>query len=179
MESRIKLAGHAVHPMLVIFPLGLLITSLVFDVMFLVTGRTGLAFVSFAIMAGGVGAGLLASVFGLIDWLAVPRGTQGARGRDLARTHLAGVAGALRRQLGRPLARRRQADRGCDGPVRVGGIVLATISGWLGQELVERLGVGVDPGAHADAPSSLSRERPTPPRPFPPRVVPFPRERQT
>jgi uncharacterized membrane protein len=48
MESRVKLAGHAVHPMLVIFPLGLLFTSLVFDVIFLVTRNTGFAFASFA-----------------------------------------------------------------------------------------------------------------------------------
>jgi hypothetical protein len=30
------------------------------------------------------------------------------------------------------------------------------VSGWLGGELVDRLGVGVDPGANLDAPSSLS-----------------------
>ena len=30
------------------------------------------------------------------------------------------------------------------------------MTGWLGGELVDRLGVGVDPGAHLDAPSSLS-----------------------
>jgi uncharacterized membrane protein len=33
---------------------------------------------------------------------------------------------------------------------------LALITGWLGGELVDRLGVGVDEGAHLDAPSSLS-----------------------
>jgi hypothetical protein len=36
------------------------------------------------------------------------------------------------------------------------GIVLATVTGWLGGELVDRLGVGVDDGANLDAPSSLS-----------------------
>ncbi|HEY6006153.1 MAG TPA: hypothetical protein VIV57_24950 [Anaeromyxobacter sp.] len=30
------------------------------------------------------------------------------------------------------------------------------VSGWLGGELLDRLGVGVDEGAHLDAPSSLS-----------------------
>ncbi len=43
--------------------------------------------------------------------------------------------------LVRPLARRRDAGRG---------------TGCLGGELVDRLGVGVDPGANPDAPSSLS-----------------------
>ena len=35
-------------------------------------------------------------------------------------------------------------------------VVLALISGWLGGELVERLGVGVDEGANLNAPSSLA-----------------------
>jgi uncharacterized membrane protein len=33
---------------------------------------------------------------------------------------------------------------------------LALVTGWLGGELVDRLGVGVDPGAHLNSPSSLS-----------------------
>jgi hypothetical protein len=36
------------------------------------------------------------------------------------------------------------------------GAGLAAVTGWLGGELVDRLGVGVDDGAHLDAPSSLS-----------------------
>jgi hypothetical protein len=35
-------------------------------------------------------------------------------------------------------------------------ILLGAVTGWLGGELVDRLGVGVDDGAHLDAPSSLS-----------------------
>jgi hypothetical protein len=36
------------------------------------------------------------------------------------------------------------------------GVALALVGGWLGGELVDRLGIGVDEGAHPDAPSSLS-----------------------
>jgi uncharacterized membrane protein len=35
------------------------------------------------------------------------------------------------------------------------GAGLALVTGWLGGELVDRLGVGVDDGANLDAPSSL------------------------
>jgi len=35
----------------------------------------------------------------------------------------------------------------------------ALITGWLGGELVDRLAVGVDEGAHLDAPSSLRTPR--------------------
>jgi hypothetical protein len=34
--------------------------------------------------------------------------------------------------------------------------LLAAVTGWLGGELVDRLSVGVDDGAHLNAPSSLS-----------------------
>jgi uncharacterized membrane protein len=39
------------------------------------------------------------------------------------------------------------------------GLGLALVTGWLGGELVDRLGVGVDEGANLDAPSSLTRHR--------------------
>ena len=35
-------------------------------------------------------------------------------------------------------------------------IALGGVTAWLGGELVDRLGVGVDEGAHLNAPSSLS-----------------------
>jgi uncharacterized membrane protein len=43
-------------------------------------------------------------------------------------------------------------------PIALSGVAvgLALITAWLGGELVDRLGVGVDDGAHLDAPSSLS-----------------------
>ena len=38
------------------------------------------------------------------------------------------------------------------------GAALAGATGWLGGELVDRLGVGVDDGANLDAPSSLTHD---------------------
>jgi hypothetical protein len=38
-------------------------------------------------------------------------------------------------------------------------VVLALFTGWLGGELVDRLGVGVDEGANLNAPSSLSGQK--------------------
>ncbi len=34
--------------------------------------------------------------------------------------------------------------------------MLGAVTGWLGGELVDRLGVGVDDGAHLNSPSSLT-----------------------
>ena len=47
MESKARVLGHAAHPMLIVFPLGLFATASVFDTIYLVTGSAGWAEVSF------------------------------------------------------------------------------------------------------------------------------------
>ena len=39
MESKAKMFGHAMHPILIVFPLGLLSTAAIFDVLDLVVSR--------------------------------------------------------------------------------------------------------------------------------------------
>ena len=38
-------------------------------------------------------------------------------------------------------------------------VAVALVTGWLGGELVDRLGVGVDPGAHLNSPSLIKIAR--------------------
>jgi uncharacterized membrane protein len=155
MESRAKAFGHAIHPMLIVFPLGLLATAVVFDIIHLATGGSDWAVVAFWDIAAGVVGGLLAAIFGLVDWLAVPAGTRAKRvgawhgGGNVVVVVLFAVSWLLRLpNPGRPgLA---------PFVVAVLAVLLATVTGWLGGELVERLRVGVHEGAHLDAPSSLT-----------------------
>src|ERR671939_2173905 len=79
MESKAKLFGHPIHPMLIVFPLGLLATSVVFDVIAHATADGKWAEMAFWMIAAGVVGGLLAAVFGLVDWLAIPSGTRAKR----------------------------------------------------------------------------------------------------
>src|SRR5688572_27700201 len=79
MESRAKLLGHPIHPMLIVLPLGLFITAVVFDALYLWLGTPAFATVSYWNIAGGVVGGLLAAVFGVIDFLAIPDGTRAKR----------------------------------------------------------------------------------------------------
>ena len=72
MESKAKLLGHPVHQMLIVFPLGLLATGVVFDVVYLASGNDGFAGVAYWLILSGIIGGLLAAPFGLIDWLAIP-----------------------------------------------------------------------------------------------------------
>lgn len=43
MRSRARFAGHVIHPMLVVFPLGLFITAVVFDALFFLTDSRNFA----------------------------------------------------------------------------------------------------------------------------------------
>ena len=75
MESRAKLFGHPIHQMLVVFPLGLLATGVLFDLIFIANGRPMMAAVAYWMIAAGVIGGLLAAPFGWIDWTGIPSGT--------------------------------------------------------------------------------------------------------
>ncbi len=155
MESRAKVAGHPVHPMLVVFPLGLLATAVVFDVIYLVTNGVRWTEVAYYMIGAGVIGGLAAAIPGTIDWLAIPRGT---RARRIGLIHGVGNAVVLGLFLLSWLLRRDAPGAPPTEAIVAGlaGAGLAVVTGWLGGELVDRLGVGVDDGAHLDAPSSLS-----------------------
>ncbi|HVU51030.1 MAG TPA: DUF2231 domain-containing protein [Polyangia bacterium] len=158
MKSRVVVAGHALHPMLIVFPLGLLATSVVWDVCALATHAPRWALISFWTIVAGVVGALLAAVPGFVDWLGIPRGT---RARRLGTYHLvinlAVVALFIVSLAGRwaTPGGYEAAGAGC---MIVGwiGVALAVVSSWLGGELVETLGVSVREGANPDAPSSLS-----------------------
>src|SRR5829696_7659575 len=79
MESRAKLFGHPIHPMLIPFPLGLLGTALLFDLIDAWGGSEALGQAAHYMIAAGIVSGLLAAVFGAIDWLAIPGGTRAKR----------------------------------------------------------------------------------------------------
>jgi uncharacterized membrane protein len=156
MESRAKLLGHPIHPMLIVLPLGLFIAAVIFDAVFLYNGSAPFASTGYWNIAAGIIAGLLAAVFGLIDWLAIPSGTRAKRiGLFHAGSNVLAIACfALVWWL-----RGQAADLAPTTNiflVEVLALVLGAIGGWLGGELVDRLGVGVDDGAHLNAPNSLS-----------------------
>jgi len=158
MESRAKLFGHPIHQALIVFPLGLLATALLFDLAQLVTGNGFWSEIAFWMIGAGVVSGLIAAPFGFIDWLAIPSGT---RAKRIGALHGAGnvvvvllYGLSLLMRLGNPAAPELPAL----ALAFLGG-GLALITGWMGGELVDRLAVGVDDGANVDAPSSLKVRR--------------------
>jgi uncharacterized membrane protein len=76
MESRAKVFGHPVHQMFIVFPLGLLATAVIFDIIYLVTNHASLSAGAYWMLVAGIVGGLVAAPFGVIDWLAIPHGTR-------------------------------------------------------------------------------------------------------
>jgi uncharacterized membrane protein len=155
MEAKAKLFGHPIHQALIVFPLGVLATAVIFDVIHLVTGNPRWAEVSFWMICAGVIAGLVAAPFGIIDWIGIPGGTRAKRigllhgGGNVVVVLLFAASWFMRR--GNPAAPEMLALL-----LSFAGAGLALITGWLGGELVSRLGIGVSEGANVNAPSSLS-----------------------
>jgi uncharacterized membrane protein len=156
MESRAKLFGHPIHPMLIVFPLGLFIMAVLADIAYMITDHSSFAAVAYWDIAGGIVGGLVAAVFGFIDWLAIPSKT---RAKSIGLYH--GVGNVVVVVLfAVSWLTRREAESHLPSlaasALAIVAILLGAVTGWLGGELVDRLGVGVDDGAHLDAPSSLS-----------------------
>jgi uncharacterized membrane protein len=157
MESRAKFLGHAVHPILIVFPLGLLATAVVFDVIYLIWGNPDMAGVAYWMMAAGIIGGLIAAPFGTIDWFAIPSNT---RAKTIGLMHgLSNVVALLLFAsswwLRNDLPARPETAASVLSLI---GAAVAAVGGWLGGELVERLGVGVDDGANLNAPNSLTTD---------------------
>ena len=156
MESKVKLLGHPVHPMLVVVPLGAFIAAVLFDGLSLWGGLPMLAQVGYWNIALGVVGGLLAALFGFVDWLAIPAKT---RAKRIGLFHGASMVVVVATFAFAWLARRAATDAAATPMlfgIEVAALALGTVAAWLGGELVDRLGVGVDDGAHLNAPSSLS-----------------------
>jgi uncharacterized membrane protein len=155
MKAKATALGHPVHPMLIVFPLGLLPVASIFDIIYLSTDNGHWADVSYWIIAVGIIGALIAAVFGFADWLGIPHGT---RAKSIGLIH--GLANLIVVGLFIVswLMRRPNPPTPPLLAIVLGwlGIIIALFSGWLGGELVYRLSIGVDEGANVDAPNSLS-----------------------
>ena len=158
MDAGAKILGHHIHPIAIVFPLGLLSTAVIFEIVYYITDTRTFADVAYWMMISGVIGGLVAAVFGLLDWLAIPAGT---RAKSVGLMHAGANAAALLLFFISWYLRNGQTTTEPTTLASVlafAGFALALAGGWFGGELVERLGIGVHPGANPDAPSSLVKD---------------------
>jgi len=164
MESKTKLLGHPIHQQLIVFPLGLLASAVIFDLIAWGVGNPGFTQAAFYMIGAGIIAGLLAAVFGFVDWVAIPSAT---RAKRIGAVH--GIVNVVVVLLfvGSFLLR---WNIPANPPALAFicsylGACLALVTGWLGGELVTRLGVGVDDRLDLNAPSSLGHRDTSAPAP--------------
>lgn len=156
MESKAKALGHPIHPMLIVFPLGLLATAVIFDLIGLATEESDWHRVAYYLIGAGIVGGLLAAIFGLVDWLAIPTRTR-AKGIGILHA-LSNTAALIAFAVSWYIRYRGEINDPSSIAIILAiiGALIATVGGWLGGELVYRLRVGVDENSHLNAPNSLT-----------------------
>lgn len=151
----LRLFGHPVHPMLTAFPIGLWATSLLWDLLGIALANATWWAVGFWSVAAGLAMALLVATTGFVDYVGLPAGDPA---EAVATRHLIIMLTATTAFLGSLLA---QGGPGAPVGLRlvitvalaVLGTAFLVFGGWLGGELVFRLGVGSDRAdvAQADA----------------------------
>ncbi len=147
MASKASIMGHPVHPMLIPFPLALWVFSFITDLLYLLRGTDVWQVLAKYTLAGGIIGGVLAAVPGLIDWLAL----KSREVKKIADWHarlnviallIFAVSLYLRTRYGAPLVGHSMIV-----PILLSaiGVILISISGWLGGSLSYDHGVGVKP----------------------------------
>jgi uncharacterized membrane protein len=158
MESRAKLFGHPVHQMLITFPIGGFGFSVVGDALHTFSGRREHADAARQALDFGLASAALAVPFGLVDWLAIDRGTSAKR---IGLWHALGNVAMLGLFATSRLLRRRGSAPRSAKLLAGGGLALGGATAWLGGELVVRHGIGVHDRVGQDARSSLAGARPS------------------
>ena len=144
MKSKANIGGHPIHPMLIPFPLALWATSFAVDVLFyFLRHPTLLVIAKFMLAAGCIGA-VAAAIPGFIDWLTIKNGEVKKVANWHARLNIAALVvfaislflrlGSYSELVGRKLT--------IPFLLSLVGVILISISGWLGGELAFRYGVG-------------------------------------
>jgi uncharacterized membrane protein len=155
MDSRLRVARHPLHPMLVMFPTALLPLLVFLDILAWTTGEDAIWRASFWVAIAGLAMALLSVLTGIPDMAAIP---DGHRAHRKAMFHAIIGTTILLVFVATTWAR---FDAGMDRLGLVTGIdvlgaLLVTAQGWLGAELVYRHHIGVKSAAEGGDPVALT-----------------------
>ena len=148
MRTPASIYNHPIHPMLIVFPIGLWIFSLICDLVRL-AGASSDAWstVAFFSMIGGFVGALCAAVPGFIDLFYYKGGAPPVK--KIALTHMAINLTAVvlyAINIGLRLRDPAAADSSMSLALLLSiiGVALIFVSGWLGGQMVHVYGVGVE-----------------------------------
>ncbi len=144
MRSRASVGSHPLHPMLIAFPIGLLVTSFIFDLIARWQNMPSLAAAAwYCVIAGLIGA-TIAAIPGIIDLFSIVPADSSARSRGYKHAILNGlmmiafIADAAYRGTRSVMADNTSLI------LSAIGVVLIGCSGWLGATLIYRNQIAVD-----------------------------------
>ena len=143
------LAGHPVHPMLIVAPAALLPFGFVLDAMHKATGKDDYANAAYYSLVGGLVGGLAAGVAGAMDSLTVAPETEVKRTANLH----AMINGAALAATAANVVMRKDTPRHANGSLALSALaaVGVIVSGWFGGRMVYEQGMrvkGVSPVEH-------------------------------
>jgi len=152
MASKASIGGHPIHPMLIPFPIGLLVFSLVADLIYLWRGNpVWESYIAFYTLLGGIIGAAAAAIPGLIDWATLTDRSAVRVANWHARVNITGLVIFIISFYLRTSSGAKWIATMPMLPIilSVVGVIGLAIAGWLGGELVFRHGVAVDSGATA------------------------------
>ena len=150
MRTPASIGSHPIHPMLIPFPFALWFFSLVADVIYFVSGAPVWETVAFYTLAGGIVGAVMAAVPGIIDYFSIKDEKVSKIAGWHARLNVLallvfGASFYLRTRDGMQMV-----DGSMTVPVllSVFGVILISISGWLGGEMVYKHRLAVEEPRH-------------------------------
>ncbi len=141
MASPASIAKHPIHPMFVVFPLGLLNFSLAADLIHAANGDSKWKEIAKATMGGGILGALAAAIPGFIDYL-----TLKGKPKEVGTAHMAANLATVMLYSYNLLRRTKDPDDPVPLYLSALGTAGLIASGWLGGELVYVHGAAVEKG---------------------------------
>lgn len=142
MRTPASILSHPIHPMLVMFPVGLFLFSFICDLVSrFVSNPADWVLVAFYTLAGGFIGALAAAIPGVIDLLSLRE----EKLRKIGVTHmLINVGVIVLYGINLWLRADSGSNEGLPFWLSLLGVLLLSASAWLGAELVHKHRVGVD-----------------------------------
>jgi uncharacterized membrane protein len=141
MSTRASVYHHPIHPMLIVFPLGLWVFSVLCYLIYLLSRVAVWHTVALYAMGGGIVGGVLAAVPGAIDFLTLPK----SKVQTIALSHMISNVVALTIFIiAFALAEFGNEQSVVPFVLSIFGLLAVGTGGWLGGALVYEHGVGVE-----------------------------------
>lgn len=146
MYSKVRVAGHPVHPMLISFPVTLYVVTLVSYLIFRGNGDTFWLRAGWYANVAGVVMAVIAAIPGFIDWaVGIPRGAQA---KSVGLWHMVSNVIALLLFLWSAITIRPELFSAAPQVARgitlsILGVIFTLIAGYLGWSMVQTYHVGV------------------------------------